>query len=303
MAAPDALPDFNERVHSDTWWKVKTGWTDTEYLSRKNALLKRIRDKWSNKLEGYNYHDLADGIESLVATFDDCNWCLPGETDRTVVFAEQLRLYTKWARMIRSDHAFMSSNEMYTMSPSAANLSIPLLTTSFESPTLSTTRPAKVNQFFTAPTTKSNVTTAHNTMDLASAKQLFDWDDVEVRVEVVGGSTYSPTTSNYYFPMTDLRAGKAGSPCHWSEFTYAKFADYCEKTLGLKQRQLLVWIDGKLWAHVGWNGSFQLMLKRFSEKRDTEKILHLFWNQHSTKIVDHVLEATPRNLFKEPTSG
>lgn len=189
MAAPETMPDFNERVHSDTWWKVKTGWTDAEYLSRKNALLKRIREKWSNTMEGYNYHDLADGIESLVATFNDSNWCLPGEPDRTVVFAEQLRLYTKWARTLRSDRTLMSSYKMYTMSASTTNLSIPLLTTNFDSLAMSTSQSVMATQCFTTSTQKSNVTTISNRMNPAAAKQLFDWDDVEVRLEFTDGNS------------------------------------------------------------------------------------------------------------------
>lgn len=126
MATGNTAPDLHERVHSHVWWKLKTGWTDPQYVGRKNALVLHIREQWPDKKEILESGNMTDGIETLVATFDDRAWCLKTENDQTLRFEEQLRLYSKWAAVIHTERSKILESNLYntptTTSPKKSNI-------------------------------------------------------------------------------------------------------------------------------------------------------------------------------------
>lgn len=256
--------DLSERVGSDIWWKLKTGWTDTEYLSRKNALLTRVREKWVKTEGSMDPRHISKGIESLVITFDDSNWYLPGEPDRFVAFAEQLRIYTKWADILRIDRKLMSSNKPYTMPVSDINLSIPLLAKSKSATVATPSRPADTDQGSVTLLTSNTATVAAETRSSCTAKNPFDWDDVEMYINWKAGEVQRW----YYIPMVDLKSGDPEEPYHWYDFAFDRYADVLELETGggfdpLKHS--VFWVEGNQWVRIETPGDYRTMLKRFSE--------------------------------------
>lgn len=222
-------------LHSDTWWRIKTGWTEAECLGRKNALLTQIRKVWPNKQarSSVSVQDFIDGIEPLIATFDDKAWCLPGEKDRTLVFAEQLRLYNRWAIHISSKLTSMSTNQLFAIPHANTSPALPLLASIADT---------------TSPTNR----------------ELFDWNDVEIYVDLrVGGG------ADHYIPMVNLRSGDPCDVCQWHDFALSKLKEVIvsgeDGTCFCHENYAIYWIYGDEWFQIVTDSDYKKMLKRFME--------------------------------------
>lgn len=267
----------DERVHSETWWKIKTGWTNEEYLERKNTLLARVREEWPHKKAPPTDGDLLDAIESVVATFDDRIWCLPGEKDRTLIFAEQLRLYKKWASHIYNQSRRMPVEEVFKISPRTTDRPFPLLSNTARSPvpgsdSASLMTSDVVEPVFQASTTKFAVPETHKTPCMA--RPVFDWADVEVYVDSrIDGSI------EHLIPMTLLGADDPNKQYRWSAFGFDKLMEYLEQTEGRYYCMCdidVYWIVGSEWMTIENDAEYKITLKRFMEaptKNNTIEIL------------------------------
>lgn len=272
MAAPETLPDFNERVHSDVWWKLKTGWTEEEYLDRKNSLLVTIRKKLPSTVAKYSSSTIADSIELLVVTFDDNKWCLPEEQDKVVVFAEQLRLYTKWAEHIQSQRLMMPKDNTYVMFR-LADLSIPLLARKPGSPTMPVPQVSQAPQSSVNPAT-TVTSAAGSVVSPAFSIEPFNWDDTEVHI-------YDRTGLDdvrHHIPMIAVKPGSPGESCHWYDFSFDKFFAHINENTSLhytKGLHSIFWIDQKEWGRIETSGDYKIMLKRFSKHPGVKRVLYL----------------------------
>lgn len=272
MAVNARFADLKERVHSDTWWRIKTGWTDADLLYRKNALLTMLRQVWPDSRPRDYVMDFSDTIEPLVATFNDKAWCLPGQQDRTLIFAEQLRLYNEWAKHIFEVLPMMRPNEVFIINCPIIS-AYPLLANNTFSPTPLVSSPAEA----VTSMSNSNVTVnvAPPSDDAAFATTPFNWDDVEVYVDSRLGSG-----AEYIIPMTKLRSGKPGETCFWYDFTLDKLFQYLKEEVQDEQiikgtLCTIYWIRKDDWISITDVGEYQIMLKRFSLTPNTNGVLKL----------------------------
>lgn len=302
------MPDLSERLGSDIWWKLKTGWTDAKYLSRKNALITRIREKWPEVNRTVKPDQIIDGIESLVITFNDSDWCLPEEPDRNLVFAEQLRIYAKWAQSLRWNRELISSNEPYTMPASNTNLRIPLLARSKPDVVAPRSRPTEIGQGAVALGAPVFDAVAAGAIPSVNMKELFNWDDVEMYIDL---KIYS--LRSYTIPMTILKSGDPGTPCHWYDFSFRRFQEVLKYETGGNYSDeysySIFWMEERQWARIEGPGSYATMLKRFSEEAKAKSSLNLFicsgirgYPAETDVPGGESYAATPRSLKRKASS-
>lgn len=267
MATDNTAPDLHERVHSHVWWKVKTGWTDAQYFGRKNALLIRIREEWPNKTEKLKSNKITDGIESLVATFDDRAWCLKIEDDETMRFEEQLRLYSKWAAVIHSERVKLPEGILYGIS-------------------------------------MTTMVAARNPQ--SELKVPFELDNVEVCFDVRFATTFAskPATGLLHTLMISLRdiSTDVKVPSNWSEFKWTVLHSWVKASIGYTEKAILhvYWIRGNQWTWLRSDGDYSVMLKRISETcRQPYTLRLLITEQYPPNLVKPTLCLGPRPLARD----
>lgn len=293
------MPDFSEMIDSRVWWKIKTGWNDKEYVERKNALLKRLRRVWPNKTGTYTYGSLSNGIISLVATLDDSSWCLPHKKDRTVVFAEQLRLYTEWAKHIQSQRKNMEDDEWYTAPASGNDSVFPLIFGREADPVLVMPPLVESVQDSTSLSTPAIATAVAKLTARSPEGKPFDWDNVVICID-----SRIEDDAIYYIPVTDLKPGSPSTPCHWYEFTRDRFYEAFEEETGMDydpEEYSMFWVDRKReYVKIESSGAYRLMFKRFSEEFGSKDVLNLIIDDDKNdRLGKPIYSADPRSLKRK----
>lgn len=226
-----------ERIHSDTWWKIKTGWTDEEYLARKNALFRRIRETGASPYE----EDILDKIEPLVATFDDRSWCLPGEQDRAVIFNEQLRLYQDWAEHIFHASGDMDNDDLFTISLQVTGQPYPLLNES------------------------AHITT--------TTVKLFDWTDVEICVDSKVKGRIQHIIPMVKLGTDELVDTYHWTSFKYEKFL--KYLQQEQKIYFDDDAFDVYWITESEWFPIDNDSDYKIMLKRFMEAPTENKTIEI----------------------------
>lgn len=292
MATESSELNLKERVHSDVWWRIKTGWTDAELLERKNAILTRVRDYGPDVPPRSPHPDFFNAIETLVATFNDRAWCLPGQRDRASIFAEQLRLYNQWARHISRELHRLPPYTPFTTDYSIVS-SISLLNESvfFPAPLEHPSNEVVI------PTATSLITVGPNPCSEAPLSDgysaPFNWDDVEVYIDSRVGKDVE-----YCVPMTKLKPGEPRQQCSWFDFTLSRLFQYlrddCHDEQAIKDTPCVIyWIRNDEWITINDVGDYQIMLKRFSQTPNTDGVIDLLLEKPPTI---KALKSSPRTF-------
>ncbi|KAK5950495.1 hypothetical protein OHC33_008438 [Knufia fluminis] len=266
-----AVPKFTKNTQA--WWQLKTKWSEQEYINRRAAVIRKIRERWpdSNMLNGHGSkprQEASDLLRPLVAAFDDSSWSDPSTSGQK--FEKRLEMYTSWAFYLNR-HFKLDESAPVTTLPTIPPYQ-PIQNDSKDSKVLPVTRVDPIRhepEYWSETTSDEIVQRAESTTVEPLPKSEVkpqadtDWDDIEVQIDA-----NALDLGTVWLPMIDLKPVLRGQPCHWEDFELHELYNQFSQETGLKvdpTKHEFVYLSRGTKFVFYKPGAYKVMLKRFSQ--------------------------------------
>ncbi|KAK5095193.1 hypothetical protein LTR70_003649 [Exophiala xenobiotica] len=255
--------------NTQAWWQLRTGWSEQEYVNRRAAVIRKVRERWSDPdmLNGHGSgprQEVSNLLRPLVASFDDSSWS--DATTSGERFEKRMEEYTSWAFYLNR-HFKLDENPSVTLSVVPPYQ--PVTHHSRASPDTQTSLIRRDSVYWSETTSdEAPHAAAPSTAELvhrskSTNQSYFDWDDIEVKIDadVLDLGTV-------WLPMIDLKPFSQGQNCHWKDFEFHKLNSQFSHETGFKidlnsHEYVYPGRAGRFTFHRP--GAYKVMLKRFSQ--------------------------------------
>lgn len=264
-----AVPKYTKNTQA--WWQKRTGWGEPEFIYRRAAVIRKLRERWPEK-EMLNGHSLgprreaSDLLRPLVASWDDSSWSDPGIAGEAL--EKRLEQYTSWAFYL-NNHFKLDENAPPALS---TNLQYSTLNEEAKAARNDHAVPSRHGSEYWSETTSDEIRrrAESSTTNLVPKQEgasdpgsHCQWDDVGLQVDAkaLGVGTV-------WLPMLDLKPFQRGQPAHWQDFESAKLYDVVSQEIGVRisaSEHEFVYLSDAGSLHFSGPGGYKVMLKRFSQ--------------------------------------